>query len=269
MTTEIQLTTEEKLLPLYPVGKTEVAPLIGKAIVSINEMNETFKIWNRSHSDVTWNAMVLDEESETRNLRQIAAEIKRKRDALTEVHFAYKKNIQQAKINEAKSTKETDKLQSEMYMIEALEQRAYAQMKHEAILGATKDIQALKSSYDKIMERIIAKHGKLDEEVFEQEEKRYWVKRGFKQSMTDVRERGNISKGEQILLEQIGLEPMEVLKDIKNYLGFIDENLNNGKTIDQNARQDFLEQMADKYVGKLDKKLEKMGQSTEHLYLGE
>ena len=103
MTTEIQLTTEEKLLPLYPVGKTEVAPLIGKAIVSINEMNETFKIWNRSHSDVTWNAMVLDEESETRNLRQIAAEIKRKRDALTEVHFAYKKNIQQAKINEAKA----------------------------------------------------------------------------------------------------------------------------------------------------------------------
>lgn len=269
MTNEIQLTTEEKLLPLYPVGKTEVTPLIDKAIVSISEMNETFKVWNRSHSDLAWKAMVLDEESETRNLRQISAEIKRKRDALTESHFAYKKNIQQAKILEQKAKTEQDELQAEMYHIEALEQRAYAQMKHESILGATKDIEALKDSYDKIHARIIEKYGKMDEEVFETEERRYWVKRGTKQSMQDVRERGHISKGEQMLLEQIGIEPMEFEKDIKEYLSFISNNLHQGKTIDQSTRQDFFEKMADKYENKVIKKLLPMGDSKDHLYLGE
>jgi hypothetical protein len=269
MSSEIQLSEEKKLLPLYPVDGTEVAPLIDKALLSITEMSETFKVWNRSHSDLTWNAMVLDEESETRNLRQISAEIKRKRDALTESHFAYKKNMQKAKIYDAKAKRENDELEAEMYDLEASEQRAYAQMKHEAILGATKDIQALKASYDKIYKRILDKHGKFDEQVFELEERRYWIKRGFKQSMQDVRERGHISKGEQMLLEQIGLEPMEVLKDIKFYLNFINENIENGSTIDQATRQDFFEQMADKYENKVEKKLLPMGETEDHLYIGE
>jgi len=269
MTNDIQLTTEDKLLPLYPVGKTEVAPLMDKAIKSISEMNETFKVWNRSHSDLTWNAMVLDEESETRNLRQISAEIKKKRDALTESHFAYKKNLQKAKILEAKAEKEPDMLEAEMYAIESQEQRAYAQMKHESILGATKDIEVLKSSYDKIKSRILEEHGKIDEEVFELEERRYWVKRAVKQSMQDIRERGHISKGEQMLVEQIGIEPVELQNDIANYLLFIQEQIGKGNTIDQEARQDFFEQMANKYEAKVTKKLLPMGTDTNHLYITE
>ena len=251
---------------LYPLIASDVAPRVETALASIESMNDSFKAFNRSHSDVAWNAMVLDEESDTRNLRQISAEIKRKRDALVEVNFTYRKNMLQAKIHEDKADK-LNGLESEMELLLAQEQRSKAQLTHESIMGATKDIEALKSSYDKIHTRILEKHGHMDEQVFEQEERGYWIRRAFKQSMQDVRERGNIGKGEQMLLEQIGIEPKEALKDIKGYLQFIDNALNEGKTIDQGTRKDFFDQMELKHINKIDTKLALMGNTQDHLYI--
>lgn len=251
---------------LYPLVAADVAPRVETALASIESMSDSFKAFNRSHSDVAWNAMVLDEESDTRNLRQISAEIKRKRDALVEVNFTYRKNMLQAKIHESNAEKLSG-LESDMELLLAQEQRSKAQLTHEAIMGATKDIEALKSSYDKIHARIIEKHGRMDEQIFEQEERGYWIRRAFKQSMQDVRERGNIGKGEQMLLEQIGIEPKEALKEIKGYLQFIDTALNEGKTVSQGTRKDFLDQMELKHISKIDTKLALMGNTQDHLYL--
>jgi len=234
---------------------------------SIEVMSESCAIWNRSHSELTWGAMVLDEESETRNLRQVSAEMKRKRDALVEVNFKYRKSLVQSEIHARNANNLGDSLEADLENICHQEEAAKAQMLHEAILGASKDIEALRSSYDKIKSRILDKHGKLDEEVFELEEKSYWIKRGFKQSMQDVRERGHITKGEQMLLEQIGLEPNEVFKDIRSYLEFIGQELEKGSTIDQEARQDFFSQMEQKYLSKVEKKLSVMGDSKKHLFI--
>ena len=150
--------------------------------------------------------MVLDEESDTRNIRQISAEIKSKRNALAEAFFSYKKH----KATYDKHKDSDDPLER----IQAEEAMHHSVIMNEAVIGCTKDIEFLKASYDKVMARVISKHGRFDESVFEIEEKRYWIKRGYKQSMRDVRSSGVISKGEQGLLELIGLEPEEVKRDI-------------------------------------------------------
>jgi len=253
---------------LFPVGSESTTELMKKAVSSIESMNETFQVWNRSHSDVQWSAMVLNEESDTRNLRQISAEIKRKRNALVESFYAYEKDLAQAEVYEEDASK-GDGAESRLLMIKAKESRAFAQMKHEGFLGASKDVEALKASYDKILARIVEKHGKFDEEVFEKEEREYWIKRAFSQSMQDVRQNGMISKGEQILLEQIGIEPNEALFSIRSFLEYIDTHVIEGKTISSEVKSDFLNQMVDKHLHKVERKLSLMGESKDHLFINE
>jgi hypothetical protein len=252
---------------IYPVATEDVKTAIEKSLENITSMGTSVKIWNRSNSDVAWNAHVLDHETDTRNLSQVCAEIKRKRDALVEVHFAYKKNILQSQIHDKNAQINSDPLEAQMDTLLGDEQRAQAQMKHESILGCTKDISILKSSYDIIHAKIIEKHGRVDETIFELEEKEYWIRRAFKQSMQDVRQSGSISKGEQILLEQIGIEPIEAQKHIIDYLNAVKEEVyKNNMNIDQDSRTMFFNKMVERFLPCINKKVEKMGLDTSHLY---
>ena len=253
---------------LYPISSVDVAPAVTKALASIEGMNESFKAFNRSHSDMAWNAMVLDEESNTRNIRQISAEIKRKRDALCESHFKYLKSENRAKHFEevAKSFKDSS-TEYEYNMICSKEKQANAAMMQEAIMGATKDIQALKATYDKLIEAVVKEHGKFDEEIFELEEKAYWIKRAAKQSMQDIRQNGCIGKGEQMLVEQLGIEPLEFQHDIKQYLDHIRKGIEEGKSSGLDAKKQFYEDMAKKYNEKVEYKLSLCAQTKEHLYI--
>ena len=251
---------------LYPVASGEIAPRIETAISQICEMNPIFKAWQRSHSDVMWNLFNLDHESETRNLREIGASIKKRRDAMTECHFAYKENLIEAEIYEDKAEKEEDPLQKKKFAMLAQKERAYAAMKHESVLGATKDVAALKASYDKVMERIVEKHGHFDESIFEEEEKEYFIRRLFIQAMRDVRECGQIRTGAQRDLEQMGIEPLEAHKDIMEYVVFVKGELQKGNTLSRKCRDDWAKQVATKYIGRVQEKLDNMGFSDEHLY---
>ena len=251
---------------LYPVSGGDLGPKIDTAIVQIQSMNPVFKAWNRSHSDVMWNLFNLDHESETRNLREIGASIKKRRDAMTECHFAYKENLIEAEIYEDKAAKEDAPLQKKKYEMLAQKERAFAAMKHESILGATKDISALKASYDKIMARIVEKHGRFDEAVFEEEEKEYFIRRLFVQAMRDVRECGQIRTGAQRDLEQMGIEPIEAHGDIMKYIVFVKENLQRGSTISRGCRDDWAKNITEKYIKRVQDKLDHMGFSDDHLY---
>lgn len=250
---------------IYPVTGSDVGPMVEKSLVSIKEMNKSFKVWNRSHSDVAWNALVLAEHSETRNLRQVAAEIKKKRDALVEVHFKYKKNLKQAEVFDHKASLMEDGPEKELMILEANEQRAFAQMKHEGIVGATKDVEALRASYDKILKRIIDKHGSFDEEIFEREEKTYWIRRAFYQAIQDVRDIGRISKGEQMLMDKIGVDPDEALNDINKFLVKIRGLVARDVSVPSELKEQFLSDMETKYAPNVVKRLELMGETTDHL----
>jgi hypothetical protein len=255
---------------LYPVETQDISQRIEKAVNQIAEMAPVvFKTWNRSHSDMTWNTMNLDHETDTRNLREIGASIQRRRDALTEVHFAYKECLANVKVHEELAQEFYDQgknAQGEREMLFSQKESAFAQMKHEAVMGATKDISALKASYDKILDRIVAKHGKFDEEIFEKEEKEYWIRRLMVQAMRDVRMTKNIQVGAQRDLEQIGIEPLEALSDILHYLHTVEKRLSVGEEILREDRDKWAEGCAKKYMSRLTKKLDNMGCTLDHLY---
>ena len=248
---------------------SEVGEKVSVALAQLGEMLPTVaKTWNRHHSDVQWNVLALDEETETRNLRQLSAEIKRKRDALTEAHFDYEKNMLQAKIYE-RDAESLEDLDAEMASLNASNERAKAQMKHEAVVGATKDIAILRSTYQKIMDRIIEKHGKFDESIFELEEKEYWIKRIMIQSAQDVRQYGRITVGNQKELEHLGIEPMEALKEIDSYFSKVTSNIKEGIPCTRSMRTKWLDEVVTKYQSRVEDRLELMGQSTDHLFLME
>jgi hypothetical protein len=264
----------ELLIPehngLYPVKSADLSTRIDHAVACIAEVAPiVFQAWNRSHSDMIWNAMNLDHETDTRNLREIGATLQRRRDALTEVHFAHQECLINAKIHDEQAEDFDIEGKGTLAAKERLlaqKERAYAQMKHEAIMGATKDISSLKSSYDKVMARIIEKHGHFDEEIFEVDEKEYWIKRLMIQAMRDVRECGSIRAGAQRDLEQLGIEPLEALKDIESYFVNVQSTLAKGETITREMRDKWSDALVLKYTQRLTDKVNRMGQDTNHLF---
>ena len=267
---EIQKTNTENCLltgrgkNLFPVMDSEVD--INKAVAQISEVSNLFKVWNRSHSDVMWQLMNLDHVSDTRNLRQIGAELGAKRTALVEAHFAGKENLLQAQIYEEEAEKETG-AKRELLLLKAIKEKAHYRMKQEAILGATKDINILKASYDKLMGDIIKKYGKFDESVFEQEEKAYWIKRLYIQAMRDVRECGRIRGGGQRDLEQLGIDPTEALKFILCYIEQIEKHLSAHGYVPHNAIGTFLDSLVSRHINRVEELLTKKGVETSHLTL--
>lgn len=248
---------------LFPVNSCDLAPQVSRSLAQLSEVQPLFQIWNRSHSDLMWNLMNLEHQSESRNLRQIGAELARKRNALVEVNFAYKENILNAEIHEEEATKLTGAKRDRAILL-AEKERAFAIMKHESIQGCTKDINVLKSSYDKIMASVIAKYGKFDESIFELEEKAYWVRRFYIQAMRDVRECRSIRGGAQRDLEQLGIDPSEALHDINYFLAYIAGALSKGQSVGTGVQEDFLSQMVAKHLPKIEKLLESRGNDKSH-----
>lgn len=254
---------------LYISDPVELSAKVEKSLSHIKDMSKSYKVWNRSHSDVAWNLHVLDHESETRNLSQVSAEIKQKRDALVHANFSYKKACNRAKFHFDKASAIESENDSEYEILLGQEEEAKALNMHEAVIGCTKDISALKSSYDKILARIIEKHGKFDEEIFEIEEREYWIRRAFKQSACDVRERGSITKGEQMLLEQLGIDPTEAQSVIMEHISIAEREVSQGKTMNPKYKEQFMDYVVERFMPHLVAKISKMGEDKSHLYIEE
>jgi hypothetical protein len=253
---------------LYPIKSEDVSQRLEKAISQISEVAPVLlQTWNRSHSDLTWNAMNMNHETETRNLREIGASIQRKRDALTEAYFAYKENLLKSQHHEELAEKlqmEGENTLASLERLKAEKEKAHATMKHEAIQGATKDISILKENHDKVKGRIIEKHGYFDESIFELEEKEYWIKRLMIQAMRDVKECGRIKTGAQRDLEQIGIEPVEALLQIQLHISKIEDTIRKGGKFSRENRNQWLDAIVQKHKGNLEKKIEPFAVSTDH-----
>lgn len=250
---------------LYPVNTQDILPRMESARKVIVKASPLLKVWNRSHTDFQTRAFILEHEGEMRNLSQIMAELKKKRNALVEAEFALRKEQKEAEILRDEAEREPNPLKAELKILEAQEKEAYAQMKNEGIMGATKDIEVLGGEYDRIYQAMLEKHGRVDEEVAEIEERNYWIKRLMAQALADVRQYGVITKGEGMALERIGINPMEALKYIRVYVNTQNEELNQGKTLNMQSRESFLKTMVELFGKKVDEMMATKANKTDHL----
>ena len=195
-------------------GRTlaENTELVDQAITNSQELQN---IWNRSHSQWDWKHINLHYHSDFKNVRQLSAEINRKKSALNEAKWKHVKNeIELQKLTEKLETEDLDKWERIELQVDLAEKQEGLAEGTVYIEGAMKDILALNDLY----EQLKVKFEGFTETDFELEESKSHLKRSLVQCIRDVRQSGSITKGEQEYLEQIGVNPGKMQARIREYV---------------------------------------------------
>lgn len=173
------------------------------------------KIWNHSHTQWTWKHINMSFNSPLMNMRQIAAEVARKRQALNEAKWKHVKNeIRVRKLTERLETGELDKWQEMETRVEIAKIKEGLAEGMQYIEGAMKDILALNDLY----EQLKVKTSDFSEYDVEKDEAKAHLKKSLTQCIRDVRMSGSITKGEQEYMEQIGVNPSKMLGVLRSFV---------------------------------------------------
>jgi hypothetical protein len=236
------------------------AQKVDHALANVGELQT---IWNHSHTQWMWKHLNLSWHAPLKNMRQISAEITRKKGALNEAKWRQVET-------ELKMRKIEDELQRGQkdgtidYWREVELKVKLAKLKEGAaegtviIEGAMKDVLVLNELY----EQLKAKVSDFSEADIEKEETKSHLKRALVQSIRDVRMSGAITKAEQEYIEQIGINPMKLQGLLKVYV----ENESKAESWDVSGLYEFVDRLTDELVDtyKVDeKRMALQGFSTE------
>ena len=219
------------------------------AVAKVNEflpeLDNKTKYFDRKNSQSTLSMMsitMLNGQSPMRMMRQIMAEVEKRKMALAE-----------AQVNHAKQLEEIEELQTKLQddpdnnLLNAKLRHAMVGITtHESkINGSFKDIAVLIDSYHAIKEN----HGieDWDEEVFEREEKRHHVRRGFELMYRNLMDSGRASTATIEYMQQYGIHPQVGLAEVQAYMNSVTDRMNKGEMPHANDLEEFLDAIADKY----------------------
>ena len=208
---------------------------------AIAKVQYTERIWDRSRSQYMLKFLTCSNADGWLRLRQVSAEMNRKRMALSEAKFGYMKKLTEAKIKRDEMLEEENENKKLLLEIEAAEFESQAAETLIKVEGALKECETLAQMHDSLKERL----GEITEDKFEKAQTRAHIKRAVSQAIREVKEVGKIKCGNAEYLEQSGVNTTSVLKDI--FL-FLEEESEAGVT-DTSMLHIFLDKMADKYEG--------------------
>jgi len=235
----------DELIKLDNVSSlSEIKKLTEITKTALEKCEHATKIWNRSRSGMMLRNMIVGGEySSLRQMRQVAAEIKNKSMAMIEAKYSFLKAKKKAQIKRKKAEMEEDILKKEYLELQAEELEKRSEMIEEPYIGAMREIVELARLHDSLEKKIREEHGKFDEEIFEKEESRYWVRRSFAQSLRDIRQYGKIGVGNQELLEQIGFDPSVIQNMLIEFLNHYKDKID----VECNNILVFLDECAEKF----------------------
>lgn len=237
-------------LPAVAAGKINVAA-VAKVNEFLPEIEEKTRAFDRNNSQTTLGLMtltMLNGQSPMRMMRQVMAEIEKRKMALAE-----------AQVNHAKTVKEMQDLEGDIDPVAEAEYRqkvvSLSTMENK-INGSFKDIATLIDQYNNIK----AAHGidEWDEEAFEAEEKRHHVRRGFELMYRNLLDGGRANTATIEYLQQYGVHPQVALTETSGYVQYSAEQIKKGVLLHSNDLEEFLDQMADKYCANVDKTAERL-----------
>jgi len=243
-------------------GRTlaENAEMVDKAFENTNELQN---IWNRSHSQWDWKHINLSYHSDFKNVRQIAAEMSRKKMALDEAKWRQLKNeVKLKKMQEKLASGKLDKWKEIDIKIQIGQQLEGNAQGMAYIEGAMKDVLALNELYEEMKNK--SEIDGFTEADFEKQESKSHLKRSLVQCIRDVRQQGSITKGEQEYLEQIGVNPTKMQARIRQYVA--DEEASSDWST--TSLHEFVAGVVDELIDvlKVDRtRMELMGFSADHL----
>lgn len=231
----------------------ENTELVDAAIKNVGEMEN---IWNHSHTQWMWKHINFSYHSPIKNMRQITAELSKKKGALSEAKWRYVKN--EAKI--CRLEEELTNSDGSDYWREVDQKIKLAELKESAvenmkyIEGAMKDVLALQEIYEQLKSKVSG----FSEHDVELMETKTHLQRSLVQCIRDIRQHGSITKGEQEYIEQIGVNVSKVQSVLRQYV----KNEESQESWDSSGLFEFVEKLAEELINvhKVDaKRMELLG----------
>jgi len=216
------------------------------------ELDQKTKAFGSQNTQTTLSMMtltMLGGQSPYRMLRQILAEVERRKGALSE-----------CQVNHAKLVKEINELEGETDPVEAAKYRKACVdifTLEQKINGSFKDIAILIDAYNNIKETQ-GIGDEWDEESFENEEKRHHVRRCFEMMYRNLLDGGRVSTSTIEYMQQFGVHPQICQKEVSGYMAFTNDRIIQGEILHANDLEDFLDEMGEKYWKGADKTSERI-----------
>jgi hypothetical protein len=195
-------------------GDKSLVENLQNAEVAINKVQYTERIWDRSRSQFMLKHLTCSQADNWTRLRQVSAEMARKRMALNEAKFGYMEAVAKAKIKKQKHEQEPEPLKRELLEIQVMKMESQNAELLVKVEGALKEIETLAEMHDQLQEII----GEVSEEEFEKAQVQSHIKRAMTQSIREVREKKVIGCGNQEYLEQVGVCVTSAMTEIQQYL---------------------------------------------------
>ena len=230
-----------------PVEASENINQVAAARVAekLPEIDKATRAFDRNNSQTTLNMMtltMLNGHSPYRMLRQITAEVEKRKMALSEAQVSHAKTrMEILELEEKDDIVSEAEIRHKRHSIVQLENK---------INGSIKDIATLIDSYDNIKENY--KIDEWDEVAFEKEEKRHHVRRGFELMYRNLMDGGRASTATIEYMQQYGVHPQLALTEVSGYIKVTADKIANKELLHSNDLEEFLDHMADKYYQNAD-----------------
>jgi len=226
---------------------------VAKVQEYLPELEEKTRVFDRSNSQTTLSMntlTLLNGQSPMRMMRQIMAEVEKRKLALSEAQYKHAKT--QEEISVLCGKKSTEKIEAKIRMksvtLSTLENK---------INGSFKDIATLIDAYNNIK----ATHNidEWDEETFEREEKKHHVRFGFDLLYRNLVELGRAKEATIQYLQQYGVHPQVAIMEVSKYISDVNNRMQQpGVIIHSNDLEEFLDSMSNKYYKNADETAERL-----------
>jgi hypothetical protein len=223
---------------------------VKKALPAIDKHTRFF---DRKNSQTTIQLMTLTMlagSSPLRMLRQVTAEVEKRKDALYDAQHTVAKTQEEIDVLEEKkklTSTERAELIKLKYNVSQINNKAN---------GSLKDIATLADAYENIMKTNGIKD--WSEEEFENEEKGHHVRRSFELLYRNLVELGRAKEGTLEYMQQYGVHAQLAIAEVSGYIKFVNELIKEKRILDATHLENFLDEMRDKYVNNADKISERL-----------
>ena len=252
---------EAKLVKQETIGFAIQSNNINEAAVEkvsqyLPELDQKTKAFGSQNTQTTITMMtltMLGGQSSFRMLRQILAEVEKRKGALSESQVGHAKLVREIKKLERLTAEDDDPVLAAKYRkacvsITTLEGK---------INGSFSDIATLIDAYNNIKETK-GVSDEWDEEAFENEEKKNHVRRCFEMMYRNLLDTGRISTSTIEYMQQFGVHPQICQKEVAGYIAYTDDRIQQGGVLHANDLEEFLDEMGDKYWEGADKTSERL-----------
>ena len=221
------------------INKEAIAK-VNKVLPELVEKTKAFGSGNSQTTLAMMSLTMLGGQSPYRMLRQILAEVEQRKGAVAESQIQHQKIMDN--INMLEKVKSPSKI--EQARLRHLRVRLH-QLENK-INGGFTDLATLCDAYNNIKE----KNGIVDwdEQAFEKEEKKHHVRRCFELIYRNLLVKSRVSESSVEYTTQFGVHPQVAIQEVSGYLSYTEDRISKGEILHSNDLEDFLDQMAEKYI---------------------